>query len=349
MWYTEGMRKDARSLKPEAQAALRQRAVMGVVSGMRQTEAAGVFGVTRQAVGKWMKAYRKGGEAALAMKKRGPKGDRTKLKGWQAAQVCALIRDRHPEQLKLPFFLWTSEAVRQLIRRRCGVALSGRSVRRYLRRWGFTPQKPRRVAYERDPEAVRRWLEEDYPAIRKRARREKTRIYWGDEMGVRSDHQAGRSYAPKGQTPTTGGTGQRFGMNVVSAITNRGHLAFMVFKARFSARVFLRFLRRLMKQSRRKVFLIVDGHPVHRSRQVREWLGENARRIEMFFLPGYSPELNPDEMLNQDVKSNAVGTRRPHNRLQMTRTVRGYLKRRRRNPSLVKRYFHQDSVRYAAA
>lgn len=349
MWYTVGMRKDARSLKPEAQAALRQRAVAAVVAGMRQTEAARVFNVTRQAVGKWLRAYRKGGEAALAVKKRGPKGERAKLKGWQAAKVCALIRDRHPDQLKLPFFLWTSEAVRRLIRRRFGVALSGRSVRRYLRRWGFTPQKPRRVAYERDPEAVRRWLEEDYPAIRKRARHEKAGIYWGDEMGVRSDHQAGRSYAPKGQTPTTGGTGQRFGMNVVSAITNRGRLAFMVFKARFSARVFLRFVRRLVKESRRKVFLIVDGHPVHRSRKVREWMEENATRIEMFFLPGYSPELNPDEMLNQDVKSNAVGTRRPRNRLQMTRTVRGYLNRRRRDPNLVKRYFHEDSVRYAAA
>lgn len=343
------MMRDARSLAPEAQAVLRRRAAKAVSRGMKQTEAAATFGVTRQAVGKWMKVYRKGGDAALVVKKRGPKGARTKVKGWQAAMVCNLIRDRHPEQLKLPFFLWTSDAVRQLIRRRFGVALSSRSVRRYLKRWGFTPQKPKRVAYERDPEAVRRWLEEDYPAIRHCARREKARIYWGDEMGVRSDHQAGRSYAPKGQTPTTAGTGQRFGANVLSAITNRGRLAFMVFKSRFSAPVFLRFLKRLVKESPRKVFLIVDGHPVHRSRKVREWLWNNADDLEMFFLPGYSPELNPDEMLNQDVKSNAVGKRRPHSRSQMVHTVRGYLTRRRRNPDLVKRYFHEESVRYAAA
>jgi transposase len=343
------MSNDARSLAPAAQAALRRRAVEAVSAGMRQTQAAVVFGVTRQAVGKWMRAYREGGTAALAAKKRGRKGGHGKLQGWQAATVCNLIRDRHPDQLKLPFFLWTSEAVRDLVRRDFGVRLSARSVRRYLARWGFTPQKPKRVAYERDPEAVRRWLEEEYPAIRARAKREKAQVYWGDAMGVRSDHQAGRSYAPKGQTPTTSGTGQRFSASVLSAITNRGHLAFMVFKVTFTTVVFLRFLRRLTKEARRKVFLIVDGHPVHRSRAVRAWLGKNAGRIEMFFLPGYSPDLNPDEMLNQDVKTNAVGKRRPRSRVQMMRTVRGYLDCRRRNPDLVKRYFRERSVRYAAS
>ena len=343
------MDDDARSLPPAAQAALRRRAVKAVTAGMSQTEAAAVFGVTRQAIGKWIKAYRAGGEPALAAKKRGPKGGGGKLKGWQAATVCNLVRDRHPEQLKLPFYLWTSDAVRQLIRREFGVKLSARSVRRYLARWGFTPQKPKRVAYERNPEAVRQWLEEEYPAIRARAKREKARIYWGDGMGVRSDHQAGRSYAPKGHTPTTPGTGQRFGANVFSALTNRGHLAFMVFKGCFTAAVFLRFLRRLVKEAHRKVFLIVDRHPVHRSRKVREWLARHADGIEMFFLPGYSPHLNPDEMLNQDVKTNAVGKRRPRTRPQMMRTVRGYLERRRRNPELVQRYFHEESVRYAAA
>ena len=317
------------------------------MAGMRQTEAAAVFDVTRQAVGKWMKAYRTGGDAALAARTRGPKAGGGKLQGWQAATICNLIRDRHPEQLKLPFYLWTSDAVRQLIRRRFGIALSGRTVRRHLKRWGFTPQKPTRVAYERNPEAVRRWLDEEYPAIRARAKREKARIYWGDGMGLRSDHQAGRSYSPKGRTPTTSGTGKRFGANVFSALTNRGHLLFMVFKSRFTAPVFLRFLRRLIKEAPRKVFLIVDRHPVHRSRKVRDWLAQHAARIEMFFLPGYSPHLNPDEMLNQDVKTNAVGKRRPRTRPQMLRTVRGYLDRRRRNPELVRRYFHEESVRYA--
>jgi transposase len=343
------MSKDARSLTPDAQAVVRRRAVKAVEDGMSQLDTAKVFGVTRQAVGRWVKAWRGGGAAALAARKRGPKGERGKLWGWQAGVICNLIRDKHPEQLKLPFALWTSEAVRHLIGRRLGVVVSARSVRRYLAGWGFTPQKPRRVAYERDEAQVKRWMEEEYPAIRRRAKAEKARLYWGDEMGLRSDHQTGRSYAPKGRMPTTPGTGNRFGTNVLSAITNRGHLAFMVFKSRFTTKVFLRFLRRLLKEARRKVFLIVDGHPVHRSRAARNWLAAHAGQIEMFFLPGYSPDLNPDEMLNQDVKSNAVGRRRARNRPQMMRIVRDYLHRRRRNPRLVQRYFHEESVRYAAA
>jgi transposase len=344
------MIKDARSLAPEAQVILRYRTVQTVLAGMSQTEAAEVFGITRQAVGKWMKSYRRGGATSLAIKKRGPKSPNGKLKGWQAATICNLIRDRHPEQLKLPFYLWTSDAVRLLIQRQFGIKLSGRSARRYLKRWNFTPQKPKRVAYERDPEAVTLWLAEEYPAIRQRARCEKARIYWGDAMGMRSDQQAGRSYSPKGVTPTTSGSGQRFSMNMLSAITNRGHLAFMIFKSRFTAPVFLKFLRRLLKECpQRKVFLIVDRHPVHRSKKVSSWLKIHSNRIEMFYLPGYSPDLNPDEMLNQDVKSNAVGKRRPHNRPQMMRTVRSYLAKRRRSPDLVKRYFHEKSVRYAAA
>ena len=344
------MKNDARRLSPEAQEALRRRAVSALQQGeMTQTAAAQAFGVARKTIWLWLKAHRAGGESALAARKRGPKDRGGKLKNWQAAAICNMIRDRHPEQLKLPFSLWTSEAVRQLIRRRFAVRLSARSVRRHLKRWGFTPQKPVRVAYERNAEAVALWLREEYPAIRARAKREKACIYWGDEMGVRSDHQAGRSYAPKGRIPTRPGTGQRFGANLLSAITNRGSLAFMVFRGRFSAKVFLRFLRRLAKHSGRKAFLIVDRHPAHRSRTVRDWLAQNTGRLEMFFLPSYSPDLNPDEMLNQDVKSNAIGKRSPRSQGQMMRTMRGYLDRRRTNPDLVKRYFHEKSVRYAAA
>jgi len=342
------MIEDARSLPPAAQEDLRCKAVRAVLGGHRKVEVCRLFRVSRQALDNWLRRQAAGGEAALAARKRGPKGGGGKLKGWQAAVVCNLIRDRHPEQLKLPFVLWTSEAVRRLIARRFGVKPSARSVRRYLAHWGFTPQKPVRRAYEQDPVAVTRWLAQEYPAIRTQAKRQRARIYWGDAMGVRSDHQAGRSYAPRGRTPTRPGTGRRFGANMLSAITNRGNLAFMVFKRRFTTAVFLRFLRRLVKHARRKVFLIVDGHPVHRSRAVRGWLRPNRRWIRMFFLPAYSPELNPDEMLNQDVKTNAVGKKRPHHQPELMRNLRGYLARRRVHPEKVRRYFHEESVRYAA-
>lgn len=344
------MNTDARSLPPEAQEILRCKAVAAVESGMSQVAASKLFGVSRQAVRNWLKAHREGGEAALRSQKRGPKEDQiTKLKGHQASAIVKLITDNDPEQLKLPFVLWTADAVRQLIQRKYRIKLSARSVRRYLAKWGFTPQKPVRRAYEHDDEAVRRWLEDDYPAIAKQAKAEKAHIYWGDEMGVRSDHQAGRSYSPKGKTPVTRGTGKRFGCNIISALTNRGRLCFSVFKESFTIAVFIEFLRRMIKQSKRKVYLIVDNHPVHRGKKVKAWLAENAQHISLFYLPGYSPELNPDEMLNNDVKANAVGRKRAKNLPQLMGNVRRHLEKRKKDPETVARFFHEKSVRYAAA
>ncbi len=340
--------RDARSLPTIAQENIRLRAIKTFRNGVKQVEVARMFGVTRHAVGKWVKAYREGGEKALKAKRRGrPKGG--SLLPWQAAQTAKSVVDRCPDQLKLPFYLWTREAVAQLIEKRFGIRLSVWTVGRYLKRWGFTPQRPVRRAYERDPEAVRRWLEEEYPAIRNHAKREKASIYWGDEMGLRSDHAVGRSYGRRGQTPVIPGTGQRFSCNMISAITNKGQLNFMVFKRRFCSEVFLDFLKRLVKHSEQKVFIIVDGHPAHRAIKVKNWIESNTHNIRLFFLPGYSPELNPDEVLNQDVKSNAVGRKRVHNRLELIGNVRSFLRGRQRQPHIVKKYFHEKHVQYAAA
>ncbi len=206
-----------------------------------------------------------------------------------------------------------------------------------------------RRAFEQNPEEVSRWLEEEYPMIQKQARREKAEIYWGDEMGLRSDHAVGRSYGRCGQTPVIPGTGQRFGCNMISSITNRGRLNFMVFKKRFRSDVFIEFLRRLVRQSKRKVFLITDRHPVHRSSAVRRWLDANRRRIRMFFLPEYSPKLNPDEYLNNDVKSNAVGRQRAADQSEMIAQVRSYLRQTQGRPEIVCNYFEHEDVIYAAA
>jgi transposase len=340
--------KDARSLPSVAQEDLRHKVVKAVSGGMKQIDAAKLFGVTRQAVGRWVKAYRRGGEKALRLKAKGrPKGG--SLLPWQAAQTARAITDRHPDQLKLSFYLWTREAVAQLIERRYGICLSVWTVGRYLARWGFTPQKPVRKAFEKNPREVRRWLEEIYPEICKQAKKEKAVIYWGDEMGLRSDHAVGRSFGRRGNTPIVPGTGQRFGCNMISAITNRGRLNFMVFKERFTAKVFMDFLKRLVRQETHKMFLIIDRHPVHRSGAVKKLLEENSHMVRIFFLPGYSPELNPDEMLNQDVKSNAVGRRRAHNQSELVGNVRGFLRSRQRKPHIVRNYFHQKHVLYAAS
>lgn len=339
--------RDTRSLPSIAQEEIRCRAVNAVMNGRSQVEVAETLGVTRQAVGKWIKAYREGGKKALKSKRRGrPKGKT--LLPWQAAQIVKTIMDRHPEQLKLPFYLWTREAVSLLIEKRFGIMLSKWTVGRYLKRWGFTPQKPVRQAFERNPQAVRRWLEEEYPLIRARAKTEGATIYWGDEMGLRSDHAVGRSFSPRGQTPVIPGTGQRFGCNMISAITNRGQLNFMVFKERFCTDVFLDFLRRIVRQSERKIFLITDSHPVHHAKKIRNWIAKNVEQIQIFFLPTYSPELNPDELLNQDVKSNALGRKRPRNLTELMKNVRGYLRSRQRQPRIVQNYFCEKHVRYAA-
>jgi transposase len=167
-------------------------------------------------------------------------------------------------------------------------------------------------------------------------------------MGMRSDHQAGTTYGRRGRTPVVPGTGQRFSCNMISTITNRGQLSFMVFRERFTSEVFLRFLRRLIRQAGRKVFLIVDGHPVHRSKRVAIWLEQHADRIRLYRLPGYSPDLNPDELLNNDVKANAVGRRRPGDRDEMIADVRGYLRSTQKCPGIVRNFFKHPSVAYAA-
>jgi len=250
--------------------------------------------------------------------------------------------------LKLPFYLWTREAVARLIEREYRIRVSQTTVGRYLKAWGMSAQKPVRRAYERNDAAIARWLDEEYPAIVKEAKREKATIYWGDEMGLRSDHVSGTCFAPLGQTPVVRATGQRFGCNMISAITNRGALAFMVFEGKFQNPAFIAFLKRLLKQRTGKVYLIVDGHPVHRSASAKEFVADHAKRLRLIRLPGYCPELNPDELLNQDVKTNALGKSRPTNKAQMLASLRRHLHRRQKQPHVIKSLFQEKHVRYAA-
>jgi transposase len=344
---------DTRTLSPAAQEALRRRVVASLVGpqALNITEAARTFHVSRTSVHAWRTAYERDGEAGLASGQPG-RPRQPRLTRAQTAQALRLIRDRCPDQLRLPFALWTREAVGQLLQAQFGLEVSVWTVGRYLKAWGLTPQKPLRRAYEQDPVAVERWLKVEYPALVRRAKVEKALIHWGDEMGLRSDHQTGTSYGIKGQTPVIPGTGKRFGCNMISAITNRGQLSFMLFKQHFTNPVFLAFLGRLLRQPhlrRRKCFLIVDGHPVHKSAAVRRWLGQRRDRIELFLLPGYAPELNPDELVNQDVKSNALGRQRPANQQQMMHLTRTYLRSTQRRPDIVRSYFEEAHVRYAAA
>lgn len=342
-------KRDARFLSPEAQAEIRWRVLGALHDGVSQTQAAQTFGVSRWSVVQWAKAERQGGEAALAAKRRGRRaGEAGKLSTHQSARIRALVVGKMPEQLRLPFYLWTRAAVRELIKRDCGVNLSLSSVGGYLKRWGLSPQRPVKRAYERNDEAVALWLAEVYPKIASRAKKEKARVYWGDETGLRSDDVRGRSFAPTGQPAVVKVPGRRFGCNVISALTNKGEMSFMVFEGRFQAEQFLDFCERLLKQSPNKVFLIVDGHSVHRCKKVRDWLEPRRHQIELFFLPGYAPELNPDELLNGDIKR-AVSQVRPRDRQAMKAATRKWLHRRQKQPTVLANLFGAPHVRYAAA
>lgn len=339
---------DARSLSSNAQETLRLKAVAAVEEGMKQKKAAEVFGVHKVTINRWVRMKQEKGRRALRAKKQGRPRAASKLKPWEAAKTVRSIADRCPDQMQLPFFLWTREAVQQFIKREFGVDVSVWTIGRMLKQWGLTPQKPVKRAYEKNPKAVTQWLEEEYPAIQKKALAEGAEIQWGDEMGVRSDHQTGTTYGRKGKTPCIPCTGRRFKCNMISSISNRGVLRFMLYKGRFNAPLFLQFLKRLIKQSDKKVFLILDRHPVHRDRKVGRWVEANADDIAIFFLPGYSPELNPDEFLNNDVKANAVGRKRPKTLPELIKNLRSALKKRQCNPEMVKAYFRAPSVRYAA-
>ena len=305
------------------------------------------YGITLNAVQKIWRKYKDNGARGILPKKRGVQGGK-KINGKQAAEVRQLVKDKLPEQLKLSFGLWTREAVQQLILEKYDIELSRWQVGRYLKSWGYTPQKPITKAFEQNPERVKLWLDKEYPAIKKRAAKENATIYFEDEVGMRSDHQAGKSYAPKGQTPVIKKTGQRFSLNMVSAISNKGHVEFMILDGTFNGTVFLEFIAQLIKYKQQKIFLVVDGHSAHKTKAIKAWIEENKDRIELFFLPPYSPELNAQEYVNQDLKTNVIGKKRPINKAQMRNNVEVFMNKRKNDRRQVQKYFHVSHVQYAA-
>lgn len=341
-------KKDGRNRTASAQSTIREQ-VAEFLKRKRgtQKQAAEIFSLSRSGVEKIWRKYKAEGKRGISERKRGVRSGK-KINGKQAAEVRQLIKDKLPDQLKLAYGLWTREAVQQLILNRYGIELSRWQVGRYLKQWGFTPQKPISKAFEQKPEQVKAWLEKEYPTIKKRAAKENAVIYFGDETGMRSDHQAGRSYAPAGVTPVIKKTGQRFSLNMISAISNKGHLQFMILDGRFNSEVFQTFLQQMIKHSRQKIYFVTDGHPAHKTKKLNEWLAENLHRIEVFFLPPYSPELNPQEYVNQDVKTNVIGKKRPINKAQMRTNVEDFMNRRKNDRKQVQKYFHEKHVRYAA-
>lgn len=342
------MSNDMRTLSPEAQEALRIRIVTAVEGGMSQSKAAKTFGVSRQSIITWMQLKRLGGWKALRSQKRGRKVQSSKLKGHLAALVVHIILTSSPEKHGCSGVLWTRATVAELITRKGGPVLSKWTVGRLLKKWRMTPQKPAKRALEQDPVAVRRWLTEEYPRIAQEAKVLRAEIHWLDETGIRADHQAGRTYGRRGQTPVVAGTGQRWTFSLVSTLTNRGFLRFMTYGEKFDASMCIDFLKRLIRSMDSVPYIIWDRHPVHRSKKVQSWLKDNEEKIHTAFLPAYYPQGNPVELLNQDLKANAVGRKRPTSLRELKKNVRSHLRKKQHRPSEARAYFKAAAVRYAS-
>jgi transposase len=340
--------RDARRLSPQAQEDLRRRVVAAVKAGMSQAAAAKAFQVAPKSVWRWVDAFGREGNRALNAGARGRRaGEQKALTPRQEARLRRAVIHKYPDRVALPGLVWTRPQVRRLIRDWFGIGLSLVTIGKYLRSWGLSPQKPVRRAYEQNPEAVAEWLEVTYPGIVAQAKRDKAVILWLDQTGLRSDAAVGTTWAPVGQTPVVGKTGKRFGVNVMAAISNKGELYFTCYTGSFTGPVFLTFLARLVRHLDRKIHLIVDGHPVHRRVSVRDWLADHGDSIEMHFLPGYSPELNPVELLNGDLKRH-VGQTNPANPAELAVKADRHLRRRQNQPDAVKALFGKPEVRYAA-
>lgn len=342
-------RKDRRRASTDGRVELRQQVIELRAMGKTLVEISAITGYAKTYCSTLCKQL-EGRPEALATLSRGgrPKGVRRALSGRDERKAQEIICGKFPDQLQLPFALWTRAAVRELIRVRFGVKLSIRTVGDYLARWGYTPQKAARRAYERDDAAVRQWLAREYPRLVRRAKREAAEISWGDETGVRSDESRHRGFAPRGQTPTIRIPARRKSLSLIAAVTNQGKVRFMIYPGALSPQRLIVFLRRLTKDAARKVFLILDNLRVHKAAAVRAWLDAHREAIEVFFLPPYSPELNPTEYFNGDLKGAVQRDIPARSQLELQRKVLAHSRRIQKSPARVRKYFDHEAIRYAA-
>ena len=344
-------KQDFRAGSATERRAIRQRGIAMIKSGCKKGEVANLLGVNKNTVSNWCKNYRQFGNKGLCDQKRGAKSENCKLlTEEQEVQIQRMIIDKYPDQYKLAFALWTRKAVKELIEMKLGIFIAITTTGDYLRKWGFSPQKPKKKAYEQKPAEVKKWLEEAYPQIKERATSENAEIHWGDETGCKNQCNHGRSYAPKGKTPVKKQMSKSFKINMISTLTNQGKVQFMLYSENMNADKFIEFLKQLIKSSDRKIFLILDNLKVHHCHIVKEWLAleEIKQKLEVFFLPSYSPELNPDEYLNCDLKRGLSDKPAPKNVKELQKNVENHMTMLQHSPDRVEKYFNHKDIQYAA-
>jgi transposase len=342
-------KRDARTLKISAQQELRERGIKMRNQGMSYKDIGNILEVHHTTVSTWYAKYKRDGKSGIKIQPRGRKeGAKKTLSPSQEAQIIKRLIDTTPKQLKFKYVLWTREAVKKLIEHEFGVEMPISTVGKYLQRWEFTSQVPIKRAYERNDANVQKWLAEDYPLIERQSKEENAEIQWADETACVSLPSIIKGYAPKGKTPVMEHTAKRFKINMISSITNRGKLRFMVYEQNMDADLFVTFLERLIESSNKKIFLILDNLRVHHSKIVKAWVEEHQSKIALFYLPAYSPDLNPDEYLNNDFKRNVNAKSIPMNTKELTKNTENFMSMLSDNPQRVANYFKHEKIAYAA-
>jgi transposase len=336
-------RRDARSLDHATLEEMRRLAVKRVLEGERHAAVAATLQVNAGTVAKWMMTYRRAGEAGLAARK--APGPESKLSQRQQGLLRRIIIEKDPRQLQFPYALWTLPIVAELITRLFGVVLHETTVSRMLRRMGLTPQRPTRRAFQRDEEECRRWAKEQFPAIVRQMKRRQSVLLFGDETGVHEDGPIDRTWGLRGQRPVVSVTGQRRRVNVISAISPRGRLWFRCFKGNLNAQRFITFLKDLLRDVRGMVDLILDRHPAHVAAATRRFIEEHRSRLRVHFLPGYAPNMNPDEHVWAHLKS--MFRKEPIiSGERIDDAVEASMEQIQSDRSLVRRFFNHPEVAY---
>lgn len=340
---------DARKHSPDTQYEIRKQVIRLRKQGIQNQVLAKGIGISEGRASKIWRSYLKEGSKAIKLGKRGRRtGEKRTLTPEHEAQVKRALIDKAPDQLKLPFALWTRDAVKLLIKQQFSIEMPIRTVGEYLKRWGFTPQKPVKRAYEQSTQAVKNWLDADYPLIVSRAKNEKAEIYWGDETGIQTGANRVRGFAPIGEKPVVNLIAKKSHVSMISAITNQGKVRFMMYQNAMKSELLIKFMTRLTKDASRKVFLILDNLRVHHSKNIKQWLEEHKEKIEVFYLPSYSPELNPDEYLNGNLKTKVHSGTPIRNRQDLEMKTRSFMRTLVKRPAHVCSYFRHPKVNYAA-
>jgi transposase len=340
------MKRDGRSLDRQTQEAIRLMAIDRIREGERPAEVIEAYGFNRTTVYKWIKAALRPGVGIKALRSTKATGRPRSLTAKQEQQVFRWINGRDPRQYGLDFGLWTRAVVAELIEEQFGIRLGLTAVGELLARLGLTPQKPLQRAYQRDPQAIEKWQRETYPAIARRAKVEGAEVFFWDESGFRADTVHGKTWGVRGQTPVVERPGQRQSVSAASAVTAHGAFWFCVYEGALNGELFVELLKKMMHRRRTPVHLILDSLPAHKRAIVSEYVASTQGRLTLHFLPGYAPDLNPDELVWSHVKRTGTA-RRP---LQKGETLREKIEEQlaqlQKLPSLIRSFFKAPSVAY---